>query len=97
MARTERLLTELTDPSKTADMITGGIATAVQRAGNRGPLANLSVQQIAHLTSLVLYALGEVYERQFYPDNREDCQEVAAVIRRRAGLSVPPGVVVPRG
>jgi hypothetical protein len=51
----------------------------------------------ATTADLILYALGEVFEKQFYPNDREQCQEVAREIRQRAGLPVPPGVVLPRG
>jgi hypothetical protein len=96
MATQKRLLTEKTDPVTTADMINGALSASVWHANSRGPLANFTGQQVAHLASLVLYALGEVFEKQFYPSDRGQCQEVAREIRQRAGLPVPPGVVLPR-
>jgi hypothetical protein len=95
MAAQKRLLTEKTDPATTADMINSGLSASVWHANSRGPLADFTGQQVAHLASLVLYALGEVFEKQFYPNDREQCQEVAREIRQRAGLPVPPGVVLP--
>jgi hypothetical protein len=86
MAAPKRLLTEKTDPATTADMINSRLSAS-----------DFTGQQVAHLASLVLYALGEVFEKQFYPNDREQCQEVAREIRQRAGLPVPPGVVLPRG
>jgi hypothetical protein len=64
MAAPKRLLTEKTDPATTADMINSGLSASVWHANSRGPLANFTGQQVAHLASLVLYALGEVFEKQ---------------------------------
>jgi len=91
----QRLVTEHTDVNKTANIIEAGLHSAIERAADGSPLASLTVKQVGALSGLVFYALGEVFERQFYPCDREQCQEVARDLMARAGLPVPPGVVVP--
>lgn len=90
-----RLVTDVTDPAKTASMIIGGICASQAAGGKRHPLAKMSVSDITWLSALVLYALGEVYERQFYPSDREQCQELARVLLGQIGVSAPDEVVLP--
>ena len=96
MAKAEqRLVTEHTDTQKTVDIIERGLFAGVDRGGEDGPLARLTMRETRALAGLVFYALGEVLEQQFYPSDREQCQEVARELHRRAGLPVPVGVVLP--
>jgi hypothetical protein len=91
----KRLVTEFTDKQATANLIEGAIAKVIERTGPLGPLSGLSTTQVSGLAACVLYALGEVYERQFYPSDREECQAVARELLRRAQLPVPRGLIIP--
>lgn len=91
-----RLVTEFTDAAKTTDIIERGLFAGIESAGEQGPLSRLTMRETRALAAYVLYALGEVLERQFYPSDREQCQEVGRELLDRAGLPVPPSTVLPR-
>jgi hypothetical protein len=95
MAKRQRLVTEYTDTAKTASIINNALHVAIEAGGERGPLARLTVREVAGAAALVLYALGEVYEQQFYPSDREQCQEVARTLLGNAGMVTPPGLLLP--
>lgn len=92
-----RLVTEVCDPAVTANMIEAGLHKAIETAGDASPLAALTVKQVAWASALVMYALGEVYERQFYPSDRDECQEVARMLLSRIGIPVPNRTILPGG
>jgi hypothetical protein len=94
-AKKQRLVTEHTDAGKTVKIIKAAVYTFIERTGDGGPLADLTAKQINATVGLVFYALGEVFERQFYPSDREQCQEVARAFHVLAGLPVPDGTIVP--
>jgi hypothetical protein len=95
MPKAERLITEHTDTDKTVRIIESGIHTFIERTGENGPLADLTVRQVNAMIGLVFYTLGEVFERQFYPSDREQCQEVAREFHKRAGLPVADATIIP--
>lgn len=91
----QRLLTEHTDTGKTVTIIETGIHTYIERTGDAGPLARLTVCEVNAMIGLVFFVLGEVFERQFYPSDRDQCQEVGREFHARAGLPVPDGTIRP--
>lgn len=91
----QRLVTEHTDTDKTVRILEAGLHRYIEETGDAGPLARLTVRELNALVGLTFYALGEVFERQFYPSDRDQCQEVARAFHVKAGLPVPDGTIRP--
>jgi hypothetical protein len=90
-----RLVTEHTDTDKTVRILEAGVHRYIEETGDDGALARLTVKEVNALIGVTFFALGEVFERQFYPSDREQCQEVAREFHRKAGLPVPGGTIKP--
>jgi hypothetical protein len=97
MSEPKRLITEFTSTEATGRIISAGVREFVRRTGENGPLTRLTSDEIDAVVGVAFYALGEVLERQFYPSDREQCQEVARWFHERAGFPVAEGTIMPDG
>lgn len=98
MPKPTRLVTEFTDAKSTAKLLEGALHHGIETADDAYlPVGRLTIREVASVTAMVLFALGEVYERQFFPSDREQCQEVAGEILSLAGIRPPEAVLTPEG
>lgn len=95
MAKPARLVTEFTDVEFTAKLLHGAMQHGIESAGPASALHGLTPRQVASAAAMVLYALGEVYERQFYPSDRDECQDVAREVLTLAGILPPQDMLTP--
>jgi len=85
----------LTSPERTAGTIQRGLHKAIEAVSDASPLASVTTKQVAEIAALTFYILGEVYEKQFFPSDREQCQRVARELLKSAGIEMPNVTMMP--
>lgn len=87
--------TVYTNTAETVDRVEAGVSAFIASIGRQTALARLPERERRALIGAVFYSLGEVLERQFYPSDRVQCQEVGREFHRRASLPTHPETVFP--